>query len=103
MFGFAIPVHALLPPFAFSVYSIDDMHACCRVPFPSSSPWIMLLFYWLSSAALVAFSYAISTMFSSTRVASLFCPLIYLLAMVPAFLAVYSQVSTLHSRVCALI
>lgn len=56
--------------------------------------WLMLLFYWSSSAALVAFSYAISTLFTSTRVAALFCPLIYLLSMVPAFLAVYSQVRT---------
>ena len=61
----------------------------------------MLLFYWSTAAALVSFSYAISTLFASTRVASLLCPLIYLLSMVPAFLAVSSQVLALTWCQCA--
>ncbi|KXZ53111.1 hypothetical protein GPECTOR_7g1001 [Gonium pectorale] len=65
--------------------------ALCAVagtyPFASSSPWLMLAFFWLYGAALVSYSYAMSTMFSSSRVAGTASQLLYALSMLPGFLA----------------
>ena len=85
-----------------SIYfqGVRPNNSACRVPFESSSPWLMLLFYWAAAGALVAFSYATAALFTSTRVAALLCPLIYLLSMVPAFLAVYSQVQSYPALCC---
>jgi hypothetical protein len=43
----------------------------------------MLAFYWLYGAALVAFGYAVSTLFSTSRVAGTASQLIYAVSMVP--------------------
>lgn len=54
-------------------------------PFPSSSFPLMLLFFWLYAAALVAFAYFLSTLFASSRVAGTATQLLYAVAVVPGF------------------
>jgi hypothetical protein len=78
------------------VYQPRDVDVACRVPFASTSPWIMFGFYAATSASLVSFSYFVASIFTRATVASFFCPLVYLSAMLPAFLAVYTQVRALH-------
>ncbi|KIY93955.1 ATP-binding cassette sub-family A member 7 [Monoraphidium neglectum] len=51
----------------------------------------MLAFYWLYGAALVAFGYAVSTLFSTSRVAGTASQLIYAVSMVPGFLLPFTQ------------
>lgn len=46
----------------------------------------MLGFFWLYGAALVSYSYAMSTLFSSSRVAGTASQLLYALSMLPGFL-----------------
>ncbi|KAF6260985.1 hypothetical protein COO60DRAFT_831207 [Scenedesmus sp. NREL 46B-D3] len=55
-------------------------------PFRHSSLAIMVAFYWLFSAALISFSYFLSTLFTASRVAGTATQLIYALSMVPGFL-----------------
>lgn len=43
----------------------------------------MITFYWLFSAALISFSYFLSTMFTTSRVAGTATQLIYALSMIP--------------------
>jgi hypothetical protein len=52
-------------------------------PFAHSAPGLMLAFYWLFAAALVAAGYAVSTLFSTSRVAGTACQLVYALSMIP--------------------
>ncbi len=54
-------------------------------PFSNSSAGIMLLFFWLYGAALVSYSYCLSTLFSSSRVAGTVVQLLYALSMLPGF------------------
>ncbi|KAF8072728.1 Abca17 [Scenedesmus sp. PABB004] len=56
-------------------------------PFAHSSLWVMLAFYWLFAAALIAFSYALSTLFAASRVAGTATQLIYALSMIPGRVA----------------
>lgn len=53
---------------------------------------VLMLFYWAAAAALISFSYFVAAFFSRTQLASLLSPLIYFLAMLPAFLAVSFRV-----------
>eukprot|EP00892_Ulva_mutabilis_P002745 jgi/Ulvmu1/12471/UM009_0123.1 len=62
-----------------------------RSAFPESSPVVLMLFYWAAAAALISFSYFLAGFFSRTQLASLLSPLIYFLAMLPAFIAVSFQ------------
>eukprot|EP00879_Flechtneria_rotunda_P027764 GHRR01029755.1.p1 GENE.GHRR01029755.1~~GHRR01029755.1.p1 ORF type:complete len:493 (+),score=163.44 GHRR01029755.1:105-1583(+) len=55
-------------------------------PFRHSSFGVMLAFYWLFSAALISFSYFLSTLFSASRVAGTATQFIYALSMIPGFL-----------------
>ncbi len=55
-------------------------------PFSNSSTLVMLGFFWLYGAALVSYSYAMSTLFSSSRVAGTASQLLYALSMLPGFL-----------------
>jgi hypothetical protein len=43
----------------------------------------MLAFYWLFAAALISFSYFLSTLFATSRVAGTATQLIYALSMIP--------------------
>ena len=52
-------------------------------PFSHSSLLFMLSFYWLFSAALISFSYFLSTLFTASRVAGTATQLIYALSMIP--------------------
>ena len=52
-------------------------------PFPASNPTVLLAFLWLATAALVAFAYAISTLFSTSRTAGTVAVLLFSLAVVP--------------------
>lgn len=52
-------------------------------PFPASDPSVLLAFLWLAAAALVAFAYALSTLFSTSRVAGMVAVLSYSLAVIP--------------------
>ena len=52
----------------------------------------MAAFYYLTAAALAAFAYFFTTFFSRAQVASLCCPFLYALCMIPAFVAVFGQV-----------
>lgn len=54
--------------------------------FPHSNFFAMLAFYWLASAALVAFSYVASTLFQKSRVAGMVVTIIYIGAMIPGYL-----------------
>ncbi|PNG99270.1 ATP-binding cassette sub-family A member 5, partial [Tetrabaena socialis] len=60
-------------------------------PFANSSAAIMLAFFWLYAAALVSYSYTLSTLFTSSRVAGTAAQLLYALSMLPGFVlpAVY--------------
>lgn len=55
-------------------------------PFQASSFSLMVMFYFLFSAALVAFSYFISTWFQQSRVAGTATQFVYALSMIPGFL-----------------
>ncbi len=52
-------------------------------PFPRTPPLVMATLLWLAAAALLAFAYCLSTLFSTTRVAGLAAVMLYALAMVP--------------------
>lgn len=52
-------------------------------PFRHSSFTLLLTVLWLVAAALIAFSYFLSTLFSKSRVAGMVAPLAYSLAMLP--------------------
>lgn len=52
-------------------------------PFRHSSFGLMLAFYWMFSAALISFSYFLSTLFTASRVAGTATQLIYALSMIP--------------------
>lgn len=52
-------------------------------PFQHSAFGLMLAFYWLFSAALISFSYFLSTLFSASRVAGTATQFIYALSMIP--------------------
>jgi ATP-binding cassette subfamily A (ABC1) protein 1/ATP-binding cassette subfamily A (ABC1) protein 3 len=54
-------------------------------PFRHSSLALMLAFYWLFSAALISFSYFLSTLFSASRVAGTATQFIYALSMIPGY------------------
>lgn len=54
----------------------------------------MVAFYWAMAAALVASAYAMSTLFARAQLANLFCPFLYALSMIPAFLVVFGQART---------
>jgi hypothetical protein len=56
-------------------------------PFQHTSLAIMVAFFWLFAAALVAFSYCLSTLFSSSRVAGTATQLLYALSMMPGWVA----------------
>ncbi|KAI8469139.1 MAG: hypothetical protein J3K34DRAFT_522412 [Monoraphidium minutum] len=60
-------------------------------PFEHSDVTIMLAFYWLFGASLVAFGYALSALFSAARVAGTAVQLIYAASMVPGFLLPFTQ------------
>ena len=53
---------------------------------------VLMLFYWAAAAALISFSYFLAAFFTRTQLASLLSPLLYFLAMLPAFIAVSFQV-----------
>ncbi|KAG2483446.1 hypothetical protein HYH03_017700 [Edaphochlamys debaryana] len=55
-------------------------------PFANSNVWLMLAFFWLYAAALVAYSYCMSTLFASSRVAGTASQLVYALSMLPGFI-----------------
>lgn len=52
-------------------------------PFPASDPTVLLAFLWLAAAALIAFAYALSTLFSTSRVAGMVAVFSYTLAVSP--------------------
>jgi ATP-binding cassette subfamily A (ABC1) protein 1/ATP-binding cassette subfamily A (ABC1) protein 3 len=52
-------------------------------PFRHSALLLMLAFYWLFAAALISFSYFLSTLFSASRVAGTATQFIYALSMMP--------------------
>lgn len=52
-------------------------------PFPHTSLSVMLVFYALSSLALIAFSYFLSTLFSTQRVAGFATIVFFAAAMLP--------------------
>lgn len=52
-------------------------------PFRHTSFALMLAFYWLVSAALLAWAYAVSTLFQRARVAGTAAAVIYAVAMTP--------------------
>lgn len=58
-------------------------------PFRHSSFALMLAFYWLFSAALISFSYFLSTLFSASRVAGTATQFIYALSMIPGWVALW--------------
>ncbi|WIA08739.1 hypothetical protein OEZ85_008162 [Tetradesmus obliquus] len=55
-------------------------------PFRHSSLALMTAFYWLFSAALISFSYFLSTLFTASRVAGTATQFVYALSMIPGFL-----------------
>ncbi|KAK9842270.1 hypothetical protein WJX81_003820 [Elliptochloris bilobata] len=55
-------------------------------PFPHTPPLVMAVLLWLAAAALLAFAYFLSTLFSKSRVAGLATAMLYALAMVPGYL-----------------
>ncbi|KAK9828547.1 hypothetical protein WJX72_000707 [[Myrmecia] bisecta] len=55
-------------------------------PFTHSDVWLMLAFFWLVAAALISFSYFLSTLFSTSRVAGMATAVIYVVSMVPGYL-----------------
>lgn len=55
-------------------------------PFGHSSLLLMLGFYWLVAAALLAFAYVLSSIFSRARVAGTAAAILYALAMLPGYL-----------------
>jgi hypothetical protein len=55
-------------------------------PFAHTSFALMLAFFWLYSAAIVSYSYALSALFNSSRVAGTASQLAYALAMLPGFI-----------------
>lgn len=55
-------------------------------PFAHSSLVVMIAFFWLFSAALVAFAYAQSTLFTTSRVAGTVSQFLYALSMLPGAL-----------------
>jgi len=59
-------------------------------PFPRTPPLVMATLLWLAAAALLAFAYFLSTLFSKSRVAGLATALLYALAMVPGCAALGS-------------
>lgn len=69
-------------------------------PFKHSSFLIMLAFYWLVAAALIAFSYFLSTLFSKSRVAGTVAAVLYALAMIPGY--VLEGYSSIYLLVCLL-
>jgi hypothetical protein len=54
-----------------------------RTPFPHTSFALMVAFLWLFAAALVAFSYWLSTLFTTSRVAGPVTQLLYATSMMP--------------------
>jgi hypothetical protein len=54
-------------------------------PFSHSDPALMLAFYWLLAAALVAFAYAAGALFGAARVAGTASQLLYALSMIPGW------------------
>lgn len=52
-------------------------------PFARSAPLLMLSFYWLFAAALVAAGYAAAALFSTARVAGTAVQFMYALSMIP--------------------
>lgn len=56
-------------------------------PFRHSAFGLMLAFYWLFSAALISFSYFLSTLFSASRVAGTATQFIYALSMIPGWVS----------------
>jgi ATP-binding cassette subfamily A (ABC1) protein 1/ATP-binding cassette subfamily A (ABC1) protein 3 len=52
-------------------------------PFARSAAPVMLLFYWLFGAALVAFGYAVAAALPTARVAGAAAQLVYAVSMVP--------------------
>ena len=52
-------------------------------PFPRTPPLVMAALLWLAAAALLAFAYCLSTLFSTSRVAGLAAVMLYALAMFP--------------------
>lgn len=52
-------------------------------PFRHSSLALMTAFYWLFSAALISFSYFLSTLFTASRVAGTATQFVYALSMIP--------------------
>ncbi len=54
-----------------------------KYPFTHSAFPLMLAFFWLVAASLIAFSYFLSTLFSASRVAGMATAVIYVVAMVP--------------------
>lgn len=55
-------------------------------PFRHSSFTLMVAFFWSFAAALIAFSYCLSTLFSASRVAGTATQFLYALSMMPGFL-----------------
>lgn len=52
-------------------------------PFPRTPLLVMATLLWLAAAALLAFAYCLSTLFSTSRVAGLAAVMLYALAMFP--------------------
>jgi hypothetical protein len=52
----------------------------------------MLIFYYAVSLSLTSFAYFIAAMFSNARFASMITPLLYAVAMIPGFIALFNQV-----------
>ena len=57
-------------------------------PFRHSSFTVLLAILWLVAAALIAFAYFMSTLFSTSRVAGIAAAMLYSLSMVPGWVCV---------------
>lgn len=52
-------------------------------PFSHSDPTVLLAFYWLVAAALISYAYALSTLFSKSRIAGTSTAVLYACSMIP--------------------
>ncbi len=52
-------------------------------PFSHSSASVLLAFYWLVAAALISYAYALSTLFSKSRIAGTSTAVLYAVSMIP--------------------
>jgi hypothetical protein len=52
-------------------------------PFPHTDFLLMLALLWLTAAALLAFAYCLSTLFTKSRVAGMASAMLYAVAMIP--------------------